>query len=149
MHSFRREVQPWVPCRRFAACKRSLNWRGSRNLRQNFWLILAHIIPPFATRISCIVWASVGQCGNVQTREANRVSTISLLDCDTTVALTMGPTDEEEEGLTQANIQQGSGNLSRSYSIQGVKLTVLLCIVPSYHSCSFCNGKLGNVLILL
>jgi len=47
-------------------------------------------------------------------------------------------------GLTQANIQQGSGNLSQSYSIQGVKLTVLLCIVPSYHICSFCNGKLGK-----
>ena len=26
------EVKPLVPCRRFAACKRSLNLRGSRNL---------------------------------------------------------------------------------------------------------------------
>ena len=47
--SFGREVKPWVPCRK------SLNWRGSRNLRQNFWLILAHIFPPFATRISRVV----------------------------------------------------------------------------------------------
>ena len=32
-HAFlRREVKPSVPCRRFAACKRSLNLRGSRNL---------------------------------------------------------------------------------------------------------------------
>ena len=30
--SFEREVKPSVPCRRFAACKRSLNLRGSRNL---------------------------------------------------------------------------------------------------------------------
>ena len=30
--SFRGEVKPSVPCRRFAACKRSLNLRGSRNL---------------------------------------------------------------------------------------------------------------------
>ena len=30
--SFRGEVKPSVPCCRFAACKRSLNLRGSRNL---------------------------------------------------------------------------------------------------------------------
>ena len=30
--SFGVEVKPSVPCRRFAACKRSLNLRGSRNL---------------------------------------------------------------------------------------------------------------------
>ena len=30
--SFGGEVKPTVPCRRFAACKRSLNLRGSRNL---------------------------------------------------------------------------------------------------------------------
>jgi hypothetical protein len=43
------------------------------------------------------VGASVGERGNVQTRGGNRVSTISLLGCTTSVALTMGPTDEEEE----------------------------------------------------
>ena len=30
--SFGGEIKPSVPCRRFAACKRSLNLRGSRNL---------------------------------------------------------------------------------------------------------------------
>ena len=30
--SFGGEVEPSVPCRRFAACKRSLNLSGSRNL---------------------------------------------------------------------------------------------------------------------
>ena len=30
--SFGGEVKPSVPCRRFAACKRSLNLRGSRNI---------------------------------------------------------------------------------------------------------------------
>jgi len=44
--SFGREVKPSVPCRRFAACKRSLNLRGSRNLGK---------IPPFAARISRVV----------------------------------------------------------------------------------------------
>ena len=54
----------------FAACNRSLNWRGSRNFRQNYWLIIAHIVPPFATRISCIVvdvGVCGGECGDVQT----------------------------------------------------------------------------------
>ena len=43
------------------------------------------------------MWASVGERGNVQTRGGNRVGTVSLLGCSTSVALTMGPTDEEEE----------------------------------------------------
>ena len=41
--------------------------------------------------------ASVGERGNVQTRGGNRVSTISLLGCSTSVALTTGPIDEEEK----------------------------------------------------
>ena len=42
------------------------------------------------------VGASGGERGNVQTHGGNRVSTISILGCSTSVALTMGPTDEEE-----------------------------------------------------
>ena len=40
--SFGGEVKPLVPCRRFAACKRSLNLRWSRNLGK----ITGHIIRP-------------------------------------------------------------------------------------------------------
>ena len=47
--SFGGEVKPSVPCHRFAACKRSLNLRGSRNLGK------ITIVPPFAARISRIV----------------------------------------------------------------------------------------------
>jgi len=39
-----------------------------------------------------------GERGNVQTEGGDRVSTISLLGCNTSVALAMGPT--EEEGMT-------------------------------------------------
>ena len=52
--SFGGEVKPSVPCRRFTACKRSLNLPGSRNLGK----ITGHFsptIPPFATRISRVV----------------------------------------------------------------------------------------------
>ena len=41
--------------------------------------------------------ASVGERGNVQTRGGNWESTISLLGCSTSVALTTGPTDDVDE----------------------------------------------------
>ena len=34
--SFRKEVKPSAPCHRFAACKRSLQWRGSCYFRLNY-----------------------------------------------------------------------------------------------------------------
>ena len=40
--SFRGEVKPSVPCRRFVTCKRSLNLRGSRNLSKITGQFLAH-----------------------------------------------------------------------------------------------------------
>ena len=40
--SFGVEVKPSVPCRRFAACKRSLHLRGSRNLGKFTGQFLAH-----------------------------------------------------------------------------------------------------------
>ena len=40
--SFGGEVKPSVPCRRFAACKRSQNLRGSRNLGKFTGQFLAH-----------------------------------------------------------------------------------------------------------
>ena len=40
-----------------------------------------------------------GECGNVQTGRGDRVSTISLLGCSTSVALATSPTGEEEEGV--------------------------------------------------
>jgi hypothetical protein len=38
-----------------------------------------------------------GERGNVQTGRGDRMSTISLLGCSTSVALARGPTDKEEE----------------------------------------------------
>ena len=49
--SFGGEVKPSVPCRRFAACKRSLNLRGSRNLGKNYY----RTVPTFSARISRVV----------------------------------------------------------------------------------------------
>ena len=66
--SFGGEVKPSVPCRRFAACKRSPNLRGSWNLDKITGQFLAQIIPPFAARISRVfadVQASGGKSGKV------------------------------------------------------------------------------------
>jgi len=96
--SFRREVKLWVTCHRFAACKRSLNWSGSRNLRQNYRLILAHIVPPFQLGSLASLWTWRYLAANVLTSKqagGDRVSTICLLGCSTSVALATCPTDEE------------------------------------------------------
>ena len=51
--SFGGEVKPSVPCRRFTACKRSLNvtWKSGifSKIHQPF---LAHVVPHLAARIS-------------------------------------------------------------------------------------------------
>jgi len=52
--SFGGEVKPSVPCRRFAACKKSLNVAWKSTFRQNY-----RTFPPFATRV---VYASGPAC---------------------------------------------------------------------------------------
>ena len=55
MPSFGGEVKPSVPCRRFAACKRSLNLRESE-FRQNYYRTsFSPTVPSFAARISRVV----------------------------------------------------------------------------------------------
>jgi len=68
--SFGGEVKPSVPCRRFAARKRSLNLRGSRNLGKNYYRTsFSPTVPPFAARISRVVadggtWRLKWECLN-------------------------------------------------------------------------------------
>jgi len=54
--SFGGEVKPSVPCCRFAACKRSLNVTWKSKFRQNYRSSVSPTIPPFAARISHVVW---------------------------------------------------------------------------------------------
>ena len=50
--SFGGEVKPSVPCRRFTACKRSLNATCKSGISSKIYRpFLAHIVPPLATRI--------------------------------------------------------------------------------------------------
>jgi len=102
-HAFLRRGSKTVgPVSQFAARKRSLNWRGSRNFRQNYRPFLTHTVPPFATRISNVIvdmGVPGGKHGNIQTGGGDRVSTRSLLGCSTSVALATGSTDEEAEHM--------------------------------------------------
>ena len=66
--SFGGEVKLSVPCCRFAASKRSLNLRGSRNLSKNYRTNFSPTVPPSAARISRVVadvQAPGGESGNV------------------------------------------------------------------------------------
>jgi hypothetical protein len=54
--SFRGEVKPSVPCRRFAACKRSLNVTWNLTFRQNYRPTFSPTVPHFAARISHVIW---------------------------------------------------------------------------------------------
>ena len=54
--SFGGEVKPSVPCHRFAACKRFLNVTWKSTFRQNYWPTFSPTVPPFAARISHVVW---------------------------------------------------------------------------------------------
>jgi hypothetical protein len=68
MPSFGREVKPYVPCRRFAACKRPRNDVEKASFRQNYRTPFSPTVPPFANRSALVVGdveASGGESGNV------------------------------------------------------------------------------------
>ena len=52
--SFGGEVKPYVPCRIFTACKRSLNvtWKSGIFRQNSSAISLAHVLPPLAVGIS-------------------------------------------------------------------------------------------------
>jgi hypothetical protein len=68
MPSFERKIKPSVPCRRFAACKRSLNGVEKASFRQNYQTPFSPTVRPFATRSTRVVGdveASDGESGDV------------------------------------------------------------------------------------
>jgi hypothetical protein len=72
--SFGGELKPSVPCRRFAACKRSLNLSGSRNLgkftgqisRPQFHLSLLGSLASLRTYRHLAVKVGTSKCGGKQ-----------------------------------------------------------------------------------
>jgi len=98
--SFGAEVKPSVPCRRFAAWKKSLNVVWKSTFRQNYRTFLAHRVPPFATR-------GLLRCVDLGGQLVTEVGTSKLggdpglhnkpLGCGASEVYALGPAYEEEE----------------------------------------------------
>ena len=95
------EVMPSVPCCRFAACKRSLNVRCRSAFRQNYRPTFSPTVPPFAARISRVVWkwrhlsAKVGTSKPQGGRGSGWHN--KPVGCSASGAYAPGPDEEEEE----------------------------------------------------
>jgi hypothetical protein len=65
MPSFGGEVKPSVPCRRFPACKRTLQFPWKSNCRQNLIGHFSPIVQPFADRglSRHMTWSASGDGG--------------------------------------------------------------------------------------
>jgi len=104
MPSFGGEVKPSVPCRRFVACKRSLNVAWKSTFRQNYRTILAHRVPPFAAR-------GLSHCVDVGEHLVTEAGTSKLwgdpglhnkpLGCGASEVYVSGPASEEEKHYTE------------------------------------------------
>ena len=97
--SFGGEVKPSVPCRRFAACKRSLNVTWKSTFRQNYRPTFSPTVPPFAARISRVVWtwrflaAEVGMSKIMGGQGSHN----KPIGCGASGTYVPGPDDVEEE----------------------------------------------------
>jgi hypothetical protein len=97
--SFRGEVKPAVPCRRFAACKRSLNVACNSIFGQNYRPTFSPTVPPFTARISRVVWTwrrLVAEVGTSKITGAQG-SHNKPIGCGASGAYAPSPNDEEEE----------------------------------------------------
>jgi hypothetical protein len=94
--SFGGEVKPSVPCRRFAACKKSLIWRGSRHLSAKLPDI-SHLQFPLSLLEVSGVGGDVGAPGGASGHFQSRVRTISLHGCGTSGGSSLRALQKEKE----------------------------------------------------
>jgi hypothetical protein len=101
MLSFGGEVKPSVPCRRFTACKRSLNVVWKSTFRQNYWMIFSLTkVPPFTAWISRVVWMWRYLAAKVRKSKKTwglKGSHNKPKGCGASRAYAPGPDDEEQE----------------------------------------------------
>ena len=98
--SFRGEVKPSVPCCRFAACKRSLNATWKSTFRQNYRPTFSPTVPPFAARISHVVWTWRHLAAEIGTSKTmggggGSGSHNRPIGCGASGAYTPGPVEEQ------------------------------------------------------
>jgi len=91
------EAKPSVPCHRFATCKRSLNGTWKLTFRQNYWPTFSPTVPPFAARISHVVWTSrrlVAEIGTYKTMGGCSGLHNKPIGCGACLAYAPGPVEE-------------------------------------------------------
>jgi hypothetical protein len=96
--SFGREVKPWVPCRRSAACKRSLNvpWKSASRQKLGF------ISPPIKFQLPLLEGGIRRQALRHLVAElgtSKSGGTISKLGCSTSVACHGSPRKQQQQRL--------------------------------------------------
>jgi hypothetical protein len=99
MPSFGGEVKLSVPCLRVAACKRSLNETWKYTFRQNYQLTFSHTVPPFAAKISRVVWTwrhLVAEVGTSKKITGGQGSHSKPIGCCASGTYAPGPDDEDE-----------------------------------------------------
>ena len=99
--SFGGEVKPSVPCCRFAACKRSQNVTWKLAFRKNYRPTFSPTVPPFAARISRVLWTWRHLAAKVRTSKI--VSHNKPIGCSASGAYDPGPDDEYEYSKTEHN----------------------------------------------
>jgi hypothetical protein len=117
--SYGGEVKLSVPCRGFAACKRSLNETRESTFRQNYRPTFSPTVPPFAARISRDVWTwrhLAAEVGTSKNHWGDEGHTISHIGCGASGAYAPGPDDKEEEERQSSamKIQRGSKSFTPS-----------------------------------
>ena len=132
--SFRGEEQPSVPCRRFAACKRSLNVAWKSTFRQNYQTILAHRVPPFATR-------GLSRCVAVRGHLVAKAGTSKLwgdpglhnkpLGCSVSEVYASGPGCEEAAAPYIASLYRGVV-CQRKFGLPSA-VSCLYCVLSGYE----------------
>ena len=96
--SFGGEVKPSVPCRRFAACKRSLNVAWKSTCRQNYRTILAYKFHLSLLGSLASVWGHLAaEVGTSKIRGGSELHN-KPAGCGAAEAYAPGPDGEEEEG---------------------------------------------------
>jgi hypothetical protein len=103
--TFGGEVKPAVPCRRFAACKRSLN-ETKLTFRQNYLPTFSPTVPPFAARISRAIrtWRHLAaEVGTSKKSRGGQGLHNKPIGCGASGAYALGPDYEEDTCLYQCS----------------------------------------------
>jgi hypothetical protein len=110
---------PSVRCRRFVACKRSLNGTWKSTFGANYRPTFSPTVPPFAARISRIVWTwrrLAAETGTSKPWGGGSGLHNMPIGCGATGAYAPGPDEEQELFTLHTLINANTYSLNHNYS---------------------------------